>query len=701
MAADSGGARAQLNRLRLGLSTLVAFAGAFALFVVQPLLAKWLLPALGGSPATWVTCMLFFQSLLVGGYAAAHLATRSEPLRVAYCLLVVIAPAAVVWNRSLPLSAADVADADAFERAPVWHLLVVLLQRVGLPYLLLSTVAPLVQRWAAGYPERSVIRLYAVSNAGSLAALLAYPVLIEPGAALPTQWLVWSWATVILCGLVLVLALTSKHSAWKEPREKERAADGLHGGIAVRCRWLAYSFVPSVFLLATTSYLTTDIAAVPLLWIVPLALYLLTFIAAFGGAGPRTYRIAIVLFVLASLCSGWNAFAQGSASLWQQLGTSLAALSFGALLCHMELVRSRPSIQHLTEFYVWISVGGALGGFFVAVLAPLIFNDYYELELATLATYVALLARPPALSANTADAHAVGRPRRSGQRALVWFGVATCLPMLVTSLWLRAHGAGRQGHVLDQRRSFLGAVRVTQLDVGRSLTHGRIRHGMQLDRPDLRRIPTMYFGEGTAIAQVFARHHAGRPRSIGVVGLGAGTLAVYGTSLDRIRFYELDPQVVDVASHWFTFLRDSPARITTWLGDGRLGLARDTSARFDILVLDAFTSDAVPVHLLTLEAFRLYSARLAPDGVLLLNVSNRHLAVDRVVRGAARAQGLACVVIETPANPARFVSKVRWAVVARQREQLSGLVEGMNRMTDPFSGVVWTDAHASLWPVLR
>jgi hypothetical protein len=701
VAADSGGCdgSARVERLRafkLAVLTLTAFAGAFLLFVVQPMLAKWLLPALGGSPATWVTCMLFFQSLLVGGYAAAHLATRSGPLRLAYGLLAVTAVLAVLWNRVLPLSAADAAGLDAFERAPVGQLLLGLSQRVALPYLLLATVAPLVQRWAADYPERTVIRLYAVSNAGSLAALLAYPVLIEPRIALQGQWQAWSWTTASLCALILGLAVTS------QPRSSTAGpAPNSGAGTRARLRWLGYSFVPSVFLLATTSYLTTDIAAVPLLWIVPLALYLITFIAAFGGAGPRTYRFAVVLFVIASLGSGWNAFAQGSASLWQQLGLSLAAFSCGALLCHMELVRSRPAIAQLTEFYVWISVGGALGGFFVAVLAPLIFNDYYELELATLATYVALLTGQPARSAMTGDALATGRPRRSGQRALVWFGVAACLPMLVTSSWLRAHGGGRQGHLLDQRRSFLGSVRVTQLDVGRTLTHGRIRHGMQLDKPELRRLPTMYFGEGTAIARVFERHHAGRARSIGVVGLGAGTLAAYGSELDQIRFYELDRQVIDVAARWFTFLRDSPARITTWLGDGRLGLVRDTSARFDILVLDAFTSDAVPVHLLTLEAFRLYASRLAPDGVLLLNVSNRHLAVDRVVRGAARAQGLACAVIETPADPERFVSKVRWAVVTRGREQLSDLVEGMNPTTDPFAEVVWTDAHASLWPVLR
>jgi hypothetical protein len=691
VAADSG------QRIRLGLLTLTAFAGAFLLFVVQPMLAKWLLPALGGSPATWVTCLLFFQSVLVFGYAAAHLASRTGVLRAGYCLLALIAIGTVLWNRVLPLSAADAVSSAALERAPVAQLLATLLQRVGAPYLLLSTVAPLVQRWAAGLPERGVIRLYAVSNAGSLAGLLAYPTLIEPRFALPAQWVSWSVATAVICALMLGLAVSER------PRPESVRSD-IDSGVrtALRLRWLGYAFVPSVFLLATTSYLTTDIAAVPMLWIVPLALYLLTFIAAFGGAGRRIFTIALALFVFASIGSGWNALAQSSASLWQQLGMSLLALTCGALLCHMELVRARPALPHLTEYYVWIALGGALGGLFVAVLAPLMFNDYYELELAILATYVVLLGHRPAPSDRTAnDALETGRPRRSGLRTLIWFGFSVCVPVLAFSLWLRAHGGGREGHVLDRRRSVLGSLHVTQLDVGRTLTHGRIRHGMQLDAPALRHLPTMYYGQGTALARVFERHHAGRARSIGVVGLGVGTIAAYGARLDRIKFYELDAQVIDVARSWFTFLRDSPARIETWVGDGRLGLSRDSQARFDILILDAFASDAVPVHLLTREAFRLYRARLAVDGVLLLNASNRYLAVDRVARGAARAQGLACAVIETPANAERYVSKVRWAVVARQHEQLSGLIEGMNPTTDPFPDVVWTDAHASLWPVLR
>jgi hypothetical protein len=679
-------------RGQLALLALASFAAAFLSFGVQPLLAKWLLPALGGSPGTWASCMVFFQGMLVFGYLAAALAA-SRP--VLYAALALSALASALFR--LPLTAAsDALPSEALESGPAWYVLGLLLSRVGLPFLVLATVAPLVQRWAAELATERVHRLYAVSNAGSLAALLAYPSLIEPSLELATQWRLWSIATAALCALLIGLSLAPRaaQSIVRSPAVPE-APSRLTA--AQRMRWIAYAAVPCALLIATTSYLTTDIAAVPLLWVVPLSLYLLTFIAAFGGAGARTERVALVLFLLSSAGIGWNALEQGSAPLWRQLTFSLATLGSASLLCHLELVRTRPGVASLTEFYVWIAAGGALGSMFVAFLAPAIFADYYELEVAVLATYVGLIARPR----RVLSAFEGGPLRRSLERPLLWLAFGLCAPMLVFTVWLRAHGGTTEGRIIDRRRSFLGAIRVTELSVGRILTHGRIRHGMQLLDPALRRMPTMYYGEGTGIARVFERHRAGSARRIGVIGLGAGTIAALGTKTDRIRFYELDAQVIDVARTRFSFLRESAAETETQLGDGRISLARDPEMGFDILVLDAFASDAVPVHLLTLEAFGLYLRQLAPDGVLLLNVANRHLAVDRVVRGAARAYGLACVVVETPANPERFVSRVRWAVIARRGEQVSHLVDGMDFLIDPLPGVVWTDAHASVWSVLR
>jgi hypothetical protein len=697
------------SRPRAWLLALAAFVGAFLTFSVQPLLAKWLLPGLGGSPATWASCMLFFQGMLLFGYVAAHVATA----RIAYASLALAALVAALWQQRLS------GLPPALERSPVWHVLGLLLVQVGAQYLLLSSVAPQVQRWAAGMPERSVQRLYAISNAGSLSALLAYPTLIEPALALDRQWRCWSWASAGLCGLMLWFGLRTPPRAAREFSEARtllplsaavtgvsralrsgapRLDPEVRSALVRRARWLVYAALPSALLLATTNYLTTDIAAVPLLWVLPLSVYLLTFIAAFGGAGLRTGRLALGIFLITSVASGWHAFAPVSVPLWSQLSVSLFVLGSAALLCHMELVRERPSHVELTEYYVWIALGGVLGSAAVALLAPSLLRDYYELELAVVATYLLLAFRGERSASGELELLGL---RRSLERSLVWLGFGLCAPVLLLSLWLRAQATTHDGQVIDRRRNFLGAIRVTQLDVGRVLTHGRIRHGMQLAGAELRRLPTMYYGPGTAIQRVFQRHKPRTARNIGVVGLGAGTIAALGSARDRLRFYELDPQVIAVARSQFTFLSDSPAQIETRLGDGRLLLAADRDSRFDILVLDAFASDAVPVHLLTREAFGLYLERLAADGVLLANVANRHVAVDRVVRGAAAAHGLACAVAETEADPEHFVSKVRWAVCARRAEQVSKLLTGMKLGSSELPPVVWTDAHASLWSLLH
>lgn len=683
---------------------LLSFTGAFLLFVVQPLLAKWLLPALGGSPGTWAACMLFFQATLLVGYGFVHwqaaTAAPQSLARWAHPLLSAAAAAAIVLARTLP-------GPHVRLDAPVRSVLFALTAQVGAAFLLLSTVSPIAQRWAAERQGRDAYRLYALSNAGSLAGLLAYPFLIEPAWPLDLQWRLWSCAALATACVSCALGVRASRVRTDSSASELAAAAEL----PQRARpfaWIAHAFVPSMLLLASTNYLTTDLAAAPLLWVVPLAVYLATFIVAFAGAGRRAFRLALAVFLPSSLGIGWNALSQGSAPLWRQLTVSLAVLASAALLCHVQLARLRPPVRALTGYYVCIALGGALGALFVALLSPSLFDDYYELELAIVATYVVLLARPSA-GRGRADAGvtAPGDPsfatrlRRPLEQSAVRLGAALCLPLLLGSVWLRAGGATHEGRVLERRRSLLGAVRVTQLSVGRVLTHGRIRHGMQLDDPALRRAATMYYGPGTALAQVFARQRAGDAREIGVIGLGAGTIAALGAARDRIRFYELDEHVIELASRHFTFLRDSPARIEVAHGDGRLLLARERASRFDLLVLDAFASDAVPVHLLTQEAFGTYLTRLRDDGVLLANVANRHLAVDRVVRGAAEAHGLACMVVETLPDPQHYVSRVRWAIAAREERHLHALLRGMNAAAPGLPTALWTDAHASLWPLVR
>jgi hypothetical protein len=662
-----------------------AFGGAFLSFVAQPLLAKWLLPAFGGSPGTWAACMLFFQTVLLAGYAgAAELASRRGAERFAlrvYAAFALAAGGCALASRTLPALAAS--------RLPAaLSIALTLALQVGAPYLLLSSTAPSLQRWAAACGMRAPQRLYAVSNAGSLLALLAYPALIEGALPLPMQYRLWAYACALFALALASCAFITSRAALAQAAEAAVPQPSAARG----WQWAACAFVPSVFLLAATNHITVDIAPTPLLWVLPLALYLLSFILAFAGSVTPQRGWLLPAFIVVSIGLGYNAFAEGSASLFRQLGFSLGALFIAALLCHDALVRTRPADRELTGFYVWIALGGALGGLFVSLIAPLIWNDYYELELATLLTYALLLWF------GRAEGGQAGGPAR---RRWLQLGLGICAPLLAASVLLRASSEGHTGRVLERRRSFLGALRVTQFDVGRMLTHGRIRHGMQLADPARHGWPTMYFGRGTAVARVLEHHAVDRARQIGVVGLGVGTLAAYGRAGDTLRFYELDPNVVEIAQHWFTFLKDSRAHTRFELGDGRLLLAQQPDQHFDVLVLDAFSSDAVPAHLLTREAFGIYVRQLASDGVLLANVSNRHLAVDRVVRAAARAHGLACEVVETPADAQNFVSKVRWAVMARDPAALAQLLEGLPPAAASGEDVLWTDARTSLWSILR
>lgn len=661
-----------MGRAASGLWLVSAFSSAVLLFVAQPLLAKWLLPSFGGSASTWAACMSFFQLVLLAGYAYAWQLARL-PLRAAVLVHAALVAGVIVFVLSAPPLQPIVPEA----RAPALEIVLWLARRAGLQYLLLSSTAPLLQAWAAQLGAAVPHRLYAVSNAGSLLGLLGYPWLWEAVLALPEQHRAWSWGSALFALLSLGCAVVAGRGA-RAPAGGARARESPRRALF----WLACSFVPSVFLLAVTTHVTIDLAATPVLWVVPLAIYLITFIAAFAGIAERARAWLLVAWVLASLGLGYTSFAEGSARLAAQLGFALSAFGLAALLCHDALVRARPAPERLSAFYLWVAAGGALGGVYVNYIAPVCFRDYYELEWATLATLAVLAwARSPG----------------GAERRWLWLGAGLILPLMAAAMSTRANA----GHVLDRRRSFLGALRVVQVDVGRMLTHGRIRHGMQLSDPARARWPTMYFGAGTAVNHVLREHARGQARQLGVLGLGVGTLAALAGPNDRLRYFELDPEVVELASLHFTFLRDTPARVQMVLGDGRLNLERDADQAFDVLVLDAFSSDSVPAHLLTREAFEIYARKLAHGGVLLANVSNRHLAVDRVVRAAARAVGLHCVLVETEADRALFVSKVRWAVMMRDAEALQRELAGLEPAAFSGSEVLWTDARASLWSILK
>lgn len=673
------------------------FLAACLLFVVEPMLAKWLLPTLGGTPATWSACLVSFQLLLLAGYAYANvsahaLSPRSQAkVHLGFMALAVLAALELRAPSSPVLSPLP----------PALSIPWLLMGRIGLPYVLLASTTPLVSKWAATAPQLPTraprgagVSLYAISNTGSLVGLLAYPFLIEPFLDVHVQLARWAEAFLGF-GLVMVPVCLAVHRSGAEPASRRAPDVARATPRGERLLWLVYAFVPSVMLLAATNHITVDIAATPLLWVVPLALYLISFIVAFGGYRPAYRGPVLVLWVLGAIGLSMNAFAQGAAPLSRQLGATLLALFASCLLCHGELAFQRPQAHALTGYYLAIATGGALGGVFVTLVAPLVFSDFYELELASAATFVALLV------ASRRAQKGGKNPWSRASRSVLLVGCGVCLPLLVGSVFVRTKRETEAGRVVERRRSFLGPLRVVDVPEGRVLTHGRIQHGLQLRDPKESATPTMYFGPGTALERVFRRHHQGRPRSIGVVGLGIGTIAAYGERGDTLRFYELDQNVVDLARRHFTFLGSSRARIDIVLGDGRLALAGEPPHAFDVLVLDAFSSDAVPVHLLTREAFSVYVQHLGPDGVLLVNVSNRHLAVDRVVESSARAQGLTCLFVETPTNPSAHVSHVEWGIAARDPGMLRALLGGLPMVSPAKPEVLFTDTRASVLSIVR
>jgi spermidine synthase len=661
------------------------FGAAALLFAIEPMLAKRLLPELGGSPATWAACMVAFQLLLLAGYGYAHLGARYLDVRRQALLHVLLLALGAMSVLALPPGRAPDLGALPPALAVPW----LVLRRVGLPFVMLASTAPLLSRWAPllGRPSQG---LYAVSNAGALGGLLAYPVL-ERVVGLSAQLLLWAAGFVLfsLCiGPVCLLTARAPSTVSSSSSARaERSGASFKTGLA----WLGWAAVPSAMLLAVTNYITVDVAATPVLWILPLAVYLVSFVVAFSSWNDALRGVSLAIWVLGACSVALSTLGQGAVPFFTQLGSALTALLGACLLCHGELARSEPEATGKTGFYLLMASGGVVGGAVVSLLAPLVFSDFYELELSCAAAFLLLL----------------GASRRSGQsgfsrsaRLVLYLGCGLCGPMLLGEVWLRHAGSTREGRVVERRRSFLGPLRVVDVARGRVLTHGRIQHGMQLRAP-AQATATMYFARGTAVAHVLDDSPTAGPRRLGVVGLGIGTLATYGRRGDSLRFYELDPNVIELASKDFTFLAGSSASVTIAEGDGRLALSREPVHGFDVLVIDAFSSDAVPVHLLTREAFEVYRHQLGPNGVLLANVSNRHLAVERVVRASASAVGLSCVVVESWGDGLGSGVHAVWAVMTRDAAALAQLTATLPLKPPNGADVLWTDNRASVLSVLR
>ena len=729
------------------LFSVTLFLSSTLLFAVQPMFAKMVLPRLGGTPATWITCMLFFQSALLAGYAYAHWSTswlgRRQPLLQGLLLLLAVGVMPVAVPRGWTPQAAD---------SPILWLLGLMVVTVGLPFFVVSSTAPLLQRWFAGTRHHLAddpYFLYRASNVGSVLALLAYPILVEPRLRLADQGRWWVAGYLALVVLTAACALVPR----KPPSEAKpwTDTDGTAAtspvalpslGFARRARWVALAFVPSSFMLAATTYVTTEIAAVPLLWVIPLAIYLLSFIVVFSRRPFLFMGIATQLQLVLALELVFLVLLRATQPVPLVVATILMALFLSALVCHGRLAGDRPPSSRLTEFYLWVALGGALGGVFNAVVAPLVFDSIVEYPLAIVA---ACLLRPPRPAASrttrsreldlllpvgvgalTVALTVVGVSAGFGSVAAraVAFAVALLACAALSARPVRfglAIGAvllagavpvGDQKDTLYANRTYFGVLRVERDRAAHlhRLVHGTTLHGAQSTEPARRLEPLTYYHRRGPVGDVFSGLAApAATAEVGVIGLGIGSLACYGRAGQHWTFYEIDPAVERIARdpRLFTFLRDCPPSAEVVLGDARLSLARASHPTFGLIVVDAFNSDSIPVHLVTRQALALYLDRLGEGGVIMVNITNRYLDMRGVMGDLAGDAGLTALVRddlhmtaeETPATE----SGSMWVVMARDRADLAGLAGDPRWKPLPArpGARVWTDDFSNLLDALK
>jgi SAM-dependent methyltransferase len=742
---------------------LTILLSSFLLFLVQPILAKQILPWFGGSAGVWTICLMFFQLVLLLGYTYAHWITRLRESRqiafhisllVVSCLTLPIIPA-TFWQPSP-------------DTVPALRILGLLAATVGLPYFLLASTAPLLQRWLSGdanfrTQERSIYRLFALSNLGSLAGLLSYPFAIEPSASLRIQAWVWSagYALFVVCFIVY---------AWKRKRsgicEDATTSPGIPPSPLRYVYWIGCATLGSTLLLAVTNQITQNVASIPFLWIVPLSLYLLSFMICFEGRGGRGWyerRMWITPAMLATGAMAWTLFAdQSIPSIFIALPVFAIGIFLGCVVCHGELALSKPDPRYLTNFYLSVAAGGALGGLLVGLVAPLVFDHYWEMPLA-----LCVLA---AFGIHCCSEETRAYPRRSWKLifvaaiiatglillllggfpsaldsyALPWakivkgdarFGCAALL--LLTALLFQKYGLLRAvgvtamlctlvffGHYIHNVsagtefavRNFYGTLTVINSRRGaehmRQLKHGVIIHGWQIMELPQRRAPTTYYGETSGIGRaILSEHRVLGPIRIGSIGLGVGTLAAYGRPGDLLQVYELNPAVLEIARTQFAYLKDSEARIEPVLGDARLSLEREIARgafdrpdqRFDVLSIDAFSGDAIPVHLITREALAIYARVIKPDGVIAFHVTNQYLKLSQVVEQLARDADFQAVLIADRPATTELITLSDWVLVTKNMSFLQRPeIVGHTTPIEFRAGLpVWTDQFSNLFQVLN
>jgi hypothetical protein len=685
------------------LYALTISLSAFLLFEVQPVIAKMILPWFGGSSAVWSTCMLFFQVVLVLGYAYAHWLNKIAPRKQAIAHISLLA---------ISLAALPIIPNPAWKHSgigqPSLTILALLAGTVGLPYFALSSTSPLLQAWYARSHRRGLpYRLFALSNFCSMLALLSYPFLIEPNLSSRTQGLSWSagfFAFTLLCAVTAWRTSAEATLAVSEVKTEKAGIDSAPSW-TTSLLWLGLAAAASILLLAVTTHLTQDVAAIPFLWILPLAIYLLSFIVCFEA--PRLYHRAIfVPLLVVSLAFMAYRLQPDPQKMGMRLviGLFTLALFVCCMVCHGELVRLKPQPRLLTGFYVMVSLGGAVGGVFVGLVAPYIFHAYYEFPIGlALCALVAVIVFARALLATP------GAPRH-------WMQTGIGIMVVLLAGYFYFLGGSMFQMVDGYRvvaRNFYGQLRVSDDgdpriddDASRKLIHGAINHGQQMLREEYRRLPVTYFCPESGIGRAMQALE-GHPRHIGILGLGCGTLAAYGRPGDTLRIYEINPLVLEIARREFTYLKDTPAKVEVALGDARLVLEAEATGAgqlFDILVMDAFSGDSVPVHLIAKEAFAIYFHHLKPAGILAVNISNSYLALDPVMERAANAfDKVALVYHWNPKEDDTMCFSCSWTLFM-DRGTLAAHPELRNgaqvlRQKRPFR--VWTDDFSNMFSILK
>ena len=691
------------------------FLSAFLLFLIQPLIGKYILPWFGGTPAVWTTCLLFFQVLLLLGYSYADVLASRFPLRRQAGLHLFLILTTLFTLPIIPSQAWKPLDGGS----PVFRILGLLLVSIGAPYLFLSATSPLLQSWFSRTGNgTSPYRLYSISNLGSLLAILSYPFLFEPALSLGREASIWSWGYAgfaVLCVLLSLRILRSPvHGVIPIPAAGgETEPERPRPGIGRHFLWLALTTCSSALLLATTNQMCQDVAVVPLLWILPLALYLISFILCFQFE-RLYYRPIFIPGLIASIV--WTCFVlYGSVfvDIRLQILSYSTTLFACCMVCHGELVRLKPRPRHLTSFYLMVAGGGTLGGVLITLVAPHVLKDFHEYHLSILATAALTLA---ILFQDSKGKLYRGRP------IFVWAFLYVSFIALAVALGL--HIRQSSANSLETTRNFFGVLRVLEFSKDDpsehrfTLMHGRIDHGYQYFDPEKRYWPTSYFGPDSGVGLAISFHPHRRefdPRKrilrIGVIGLGTGTLATYGMEGDTVRFYEINPEVIRLSDKYFTYRKDTPAHVEVVLGDARMSLERERQRNerqgFDILAVDAFSSDAIPVHLLTRECFETYLYHLNPGGILAVHVSNRYFDLGPVVRSMASvdpARNMQALWISGQGVESRGTDSTDWILLTSNQEFLTN-PEILDRVTPwenpPNPGVFWTDDYSNLFGLLR